>query len=162
QERGEMVFGIDTSPAAVEICRERGLAVEHLEMAQLDPSGGTFDTVLLLGNGLSLLGTPTAAATLLRALAAVTRRGGRLIGMSIDPATAATFPVHADYQAETIARGRPPGQYTVRARHDRLATPWFENWQIRPTELVALVADSPWRLESVRPDESGSYLTVLV
>ena len=56
QSRGHEVVGIDVSPLAVEIARQRGLADARL--GTLDGTlraGERFDTILLLGNNLGLL-----------------------------------------------------------------------------------------------------------
>jgi SAM-dependent methyltransferase len=59
QERGIDVVGIDNSPAAVRTCRLRGAhVVRVMSVTQIGPGLGTFDTILMLGGNLRLLGTP--------------------------------------------------------------------------------------------------------
>ena len=59
QEQGFDVHGIDVSPGAVEVCKRRGLAkVTLLPLTQLSRELGVFDTVLMMGNNVGLLGNP--------------------------------------------------------------------------------------------------------
>lgn len=73
RERGLEVVGIDNSPGAIEVCRLRGLSgAQALSLEELDVSVGRFDTVLMLGGGLGLLGTPARAQRTLDQLAQMT------------------------------------------------------------------------------------------
>jgi SAM-dependent methyltransferase len=60
QECGQEVVALDISPGAVEVCRRRG--VEQVfcgTVAELAVAGpAKFDSVLMLGNNLGLLGSP--------------------------------------------------------------------------------------------------------
>ena len=67
QSRGHEVVGIDVSPLAVEVARQRGLADARL--GTLDSAvraGERFDTILLLGNNLGLLAGERQGRHLLR------------------------------------------------------------------------------------------------
>src|SRR5439155_545816 len=60
QERGQDVVGIDVSPGAIEVCRRRGVRdVRLLSIDDVDHSLGQFDTVVMLGNNIGLLGGRT-------------------------------------------------------------------------------------------------------
>jgi SAM-dependent methyltransferase len=86
QTRGHEVVGIDVSPLAVEVARQRGL---------VDARAGTvdsalrpedhFETILLLGNNLGLLGGEREGRRLLRKLAGVVTEKGRILAGSYDP-----------------------------------------------------------------------------
>ena len=57
QEQGLEVVGIDVSPLAIDVCRRRGLRdARLLSVEEVDASLGKFDTVLMLGHNLALLG----------------------------------------------------------------------------------------------------------
>ena len=86
QSRGHEVVGVDVSPLAVAIARERGLA--DVRLGTLDSAlqpGEQFDTILLLGNNLGLLGGERQGRRLLRKLARASTPGGRLLAGSYDP-----------------------------------------------------------------------------
>ena len=63
QERGQDVVALDVSPGAVGVCRRRGVKEVFLgTVAELAAAGGApFDSVLMLGNNLGLLGSPERA-----------------------------------------------------------------------------------------------------
>jgi SAM-dependent methyltransferase len=80
QERGQDVVALDLSPGAILACRRRGVRAVYLgsvERAAAEATLGTFDSALLLGSNLSLLGSPAAAAGFLAALGDLLRPGGR-------------------------------------------------------------------------------------
>ena len=67
REHGHDVVGFDNSPAAIEACKRRGLdQVLVLDLDDLGPELGTFDTVLMLGGNLGLLGNPDKGKDILR------------------------------------------------------------------------------------------------
>jgi SAM-dependent methyltransferase len=55
QRRGRSVVGIDNSPGAVEVARQRGVHdVRLLALEEVDDSIGWFDTIVMLGNNFGL------------------------------------------------------------------------------------------------------------
>ena len=67
QNRGHEVVGIDTSPLAVKVCRERGaLDVRVRSITQVSRELGKFDTILMMGSNFGLLGGQRRAKWLLR------------------------------------------------------------------------------------------------
>jgi len=117
QKRGQDVVALDVSPGAVEVCRRRDLQQVFLgTVAELAAAGGApFDSVLMLGNDLGLLGSPERAPGTLAALGAVLRPGGVIVGGCIDPYQA-DKPVHLGYHERNRRAGRMPGQVTIRVR----------------------------------------------
>lgn len=86
QSKGCAVWSIDPSPRLVRLCRTLG--VKHVKQAVLDRApdlGHQFDTVIMMGNNLSLLGSWSAGRRRLRMLARVTSPDARLIGETFDP-----------------------------------------------------------------------------
>ncbi|GAB7044085.1 MULTISPECIES: class I SAM-dependent methyltransferase [Catenuloplanes] len=156
RDRGADVRGVDPSPGAVEVCRARGLAADAGDIDTLP--AGPFDTLLLMGGNLALLGSPAAAARRLAALAGVAAPGAVLLGSNIDPYRS-TDPVHAEYHRRNRDRGRPGGQLRIRVRHGSTVTAWFDYWLAGVAEFEAVVADSPWRLAAT--DGSPLYTAVL-
>jgi len=161
REQGLRVRGLDPSPGAVAVCRERGLDVEVGDIDRLPD--GPFDTLLLFGNNLGLLGSPTAALIRLAALAAVAAPGARILGSTIDPYRTAA-PAHTAYHAHNRERGRPGGQLRLRVRHANTATDWFDYWFLNVDELEAVLAGSPWRIDAIEhgTDTDPIYAVVLM
>jgi SAM-dependent methyltransferase len=76
QQQGKHVVGLDPSPGAAEVARERGVAAEPGSIAHPAEGIGAFDTLLLLGNNLGLLQGEQAAPAVLRHLASLARGAG--------------------------------------------------------------------------------------
>ena len=160
QERGRDVVGIDVSPGAVEVCRRRGVRdVRRLGIEEVDESLGRFDTVMLLGNNVGLLGDPEQGPALLRRLHAVTSERGRIVGESRDVANTSD-PVHLRYQEENVRRGRLPGQIRIRVRHRDASTAWFDYLMVSPAELERLLDGTGWRLSRTL-DSDDTYVAVI-
>ena len=159
QKRGHDVVALDSSLGAVEVCRRQGLKqTVHGTVAGGEDLAG-FDTYLFLGNNLGLLESTTHGVEVLRALASVADPGAVIVGTSVKPAST-TNPVHRRYHASNVARGRWPGQLRLRSRYDGHTSDWFDYLMIEPTDLDALLRNSPWRRgDTFEMDEH--YATVL-
>lgn len=148
QRRGLGVVAIDISPGAVEVCRRRGVRdVRLLPLAAVDASLGAFDTVLMMCGNFGLVGTAKDAVLVLRTLHGMTAPSAIIVLDSVDPHQD-TNPADLAYQEENRARGRLPGQVTIRLRYRGSATPWFELLNLR------LASSNTW---SPRP--GGNLLT---
>jgi SAM-dependent methyltransferase len=161
QRRGHDVVGIDTSPGAIEVARDRGMVEAHvLAFEELDGRFGTFDTIVMPGNNFGLFGTPARARRLLRGLHALTSPGARILGTSADPLLT-DDPLHLAYHARNRERGRLPGQLRLRVRFRALATPWFDYLIVSPDEMAEVAASGGWRLVSTLRDDGPIYVGVL-
>jgi SAM-dependent methyltransferase len=161
QRRGLGVVAIDISPGAVEVCRRRGVQdVRLLPLAAVDPSLGTFTTVLMLCGNFGLVGTAADAVLVLRTLHGMTTRSARILLDAIDP-DQDDAPADLAYQQRNRVRGRLPGQVTIRLRYGDSATPWFELLNLSPRELEGLVAEAGWRLARLVDGEPPEYYAVL-
>jgi SAM-dependent methyltransferase len=161
ENRGHDVVAIDSSPGAVEACRRRGVRdARLLPVKALTRELGPFDTVVMLGNNLALLGNLARGRRLLRTLHRLTSPSGRILGETLDPYTTVD-PVHLEYHERNRARGRVPGQVHIRIRHRELATPWFDYLFLSRSELARLVRGTGWRLNRTLEDDGGEYVAVL-
>jgi SAM-dependent methyltransferase len=162
QDRGVPVTALDVSPGAVDVCRARGVRdtvcgtiEDHLG------DGRRYDTFVLFGNNIGLLGSRERAPDFLTALAALAHPGARLVAQGTDPYTTRD-PVHVRYRERNRARGRMGGQQRVRIRHLDEATPWFDYLLCSVEELASLAAATPWRVSGVDDDEAPVYVATLV
>jgi len=166
QRKGFDVAGIDASPLAVKTCRLRGMrrafnyAVEDLSSARVQRRLGRFDTIIMLGNNLGLLGGARKSRRLLRTLHAVTNPGALIIGESLDPYSTRK-PVHLAYQAWNRRRGRMGGQIRLRVRYSNLSTPWSDYLLLSRAELRGLLPGTGWKLERTIPGAGGNYVAVI-
>lgn len=161
QDRGLDVVGIDISPTAVEVCRRRGLRdVRLMSVDEMDASLGTFDTVLMLGHNLGLLGSFQGAKRLLRRLAGLVHPGALLIGDTLDPYQTDDL-AHLAYQARNRAQGRMGGQIRMRVRYKALKTPWFDYLFLSRQELEEILQGTSWRLREVMEADWPTYVAFL-
>jgi SAM-dependent methyltransferase len=160
QERGLDVTAIEPSPGACQVARARGVRRVHdLPVEHLPRLGDAFDTFLMLGNNLALLGSQEHAVTVLGALAQSATPGARVLGACRNPYVT-DDPDHLRYHVHNRRNGRLGGQTRIRSRFGRLTDPWFDYLFCSPDELKQVIEPSPWRLAGV--DEEGpGYLAEL-
>ncbi|MFF2815670.1 class I SAM-dependent methyltransferase [Kitasatospora cineracea] len=145
------VLGVEPSAGAAAVARERGVEVLEARLDELPPDLGRFDTVLLGGQNLGLLGNREQAPQLLALLADLTTADGVLLGVGIDPERLKS-PEHARYADANRAAGRLPGQQRFRVRDGAVATDWFDYLLASPTELEQLAVGTGWTLAEVTED----------
>ena len=162
QRRGVEVTGLDVSAGAIEVCRRRGL--RDLVLGTVDEhaaaAGPSYDTFLMLGNNLGLIGGADRAPAFLGALAALARPGAQLIAHGTNPYNT-TDPVHTAYHRWNRERGRLGGQLRLRVRYRELATDWFDYLVCSVDELRDLVAGTPWRVADIDDMDAPYYLATL-
>lgn len=148
QEKGFKVTGLDDSPLALKVCRERGLKrtllMDFARVGTLPP--GAFDTVLMMCNNFGLFGSPAGAKRLLRALHRVTAPGARILASSND-VYRTRDPYHLGYHRLNRGRGRWPGQIRLRVRFRNIASPWFDYLMVSRGEMKSLVRGTGWKVE---------------
>jgi len=144
QRKGLRVTGIDSSLAAVELCRKRGLRdVRHMDARRLrfGPKE-RFDTVLFLGNNLGVAGASTPAV--LRQLQLWTSARARILATSRFPGW--WLKRHAAYGRANVRRGRPPGLIRIRIEHRGEIGDWFDLWLFSPDELARIARPTGWEI----------------
>jgi SAM-dependent methyltransferase len=164
QERGHDVVGIDISPGAVEVSRDRGADARALDVADVRDLDDEFDTVVMFGNNFGLVGTRATAPEILGGLAAVTTDDARLLAETRDPYVT-DDPNHTAYHELNRERGRLGGALRIRTRYERRASPWFDYLMVAPDEMRELLEPTAWALaEVLEPnslDSSGDYVAEL-
>jgi len=161
QARGLEVVALDVSPLAIEVCRRRGAGQVFVgsaeDLAASAPS--PFDTFLLAGGNLGLMRDSQSARVFLDALASMAAPGAVVIGSSRDPYQTED-PDHLNYHAANRARGRMAGQVTIRVRHRRWATDWFDLLFTSVPELEELLDGTAWKLEETLPEGAGYHVVL--
>jgi len=161
QLRGFDVTGIDLSPTAVEICHRRGLRkclVMSFDKLNFPPA--SFDTVLLMGDNLSLAGTVPRTIELLKSLHVLTTREGRVIGSARDPSKT-DDPVHVAYHERNRKAGKPIGQVRLQVRFGEAATEWFDHLMVSIQDLENIAGNAGWKVERTFGAEDPTYTVVL-
>ena len=157
QELGHQVHAMDTSWLATEVSRLRGVKnidCRPIEKAyELPPK--CFDTVLLLGNGLGLLGNVRKARRILRCLWRCTTDTAVIIASSCEAKAMGRD------MLEKMGERDLPGQFNMRIRCNDLATPWMEWWFISPTQLEELLVGTKWNIQKLYTGKNGRFSVVL-
>ncbi|MEV0680228.1 class I SAM-dependent methyltransferase [Actinosynnema sp. NPDC050436] len=158
QERGADVTALDPSPGAVEVARELGVRTQvRATTAQHAGSGERYDTLVLFGNNLGLLGPRDHAPGFLAELAALARPGARIVAQGTDPHHT-DDPLHLAYQERNRERGELPGLLRQRVRHRDVAGEYMRYLMCSAEELAELAHGTGWDLVDV--DEQDPPLLV--
>jgi SAM-dependent methyltransferase len=163
QEQGHNVVGIDVSPGAVAVSRDRGVAdVRASDVADVaeEFAPDTFETVLMLGNNFGLVGTAETAPDVLDALATVTTEDARILAESRDIYENADD-YHREYHEYNRERGRLPGALRLRARYKTHSTDWFDYLLVSPGEMDGVLAETVWTRMETYHGENGQYVALL-
>lgn len=118
RRRGVSAMGVDTSPAAVALVRERGAKAELADIFDIVPHEGHWDTVLLVDGNIGIGGDP-----------------GRVIGRAHDIACESGT-VHV----EVAAPGTGFVAERLRIESDETAGPWYDWARIDADTLAPLAA----------------------
>jgi len=160
QARGMDVTAIEVLPQLSRILRQRG--VRQVRTATwMDLDAGTFDTVLMLMNGLGLTETLDGLGRFFRHAPRLLRPGGQVLADSTD------VRVRMDPDVGKTGRlNRPDGRY-IGELHFQLEFegekgPPFGQLYVDPDTLKRSAESAGWSREIIRgPDDSGHYLARL-
>ena len=162
QGKGLDVTGIDNSPLAIKVARERGLkktkVLAFRDIGQFEPN--SFDTVILMGNNFGLFGSFRLAQTLLKKLYRLTSPGALIVAATRAPYLSGD-PVHAKYHKLNRKRGRMGGQLRLRVRFKDVVGSWFDYLLVSKEELEKILAGTGWEVERFIDGDTGQYIMVL-
>jgi SAM-dependent methyltransferase len=160
QERGVDVTAIEVLPSLVQILEERG--VKQVKAASwMDVDAGSFDTVLMMMNGLGLVETLPGLRVFFAEARRLLRPGGQVIAdttdvrVKMDPAAA---------RSGTLKRpdGRYLGELHFQLEFEGRKGPPFSQLWVDPETLERSAIESSWGCEVVlAPDEYGNFLVRL-
>lgn len=159
--RGHEVVGIDVSPGAIEACRQRGIADAHvMSVGRVSRRLGLFDTILLLGGNMALLGDRERAQRNLARLRRVAAPGAKLLGANRDVTTSTDGHVREIIDRNKTTR-RFSGEHRSRIRYRNFTTRYFTSARMTVEELQDLLPDTGWTLSRVLDRNEGIYIAVL-
>ncbi len=160
QEKGLVVLGIDNSPMALKVCKERGLKkTKLLPITQITSKLGRFDTILMLGNNFGLVGNKKTAIWLLKKFYSMTSPDARIIAASMD-VYATDKPEHLWYHKYNRKRGRMGGQVRIRARYKKYITPWFDYLIVSKKEMEMILKGTGWQVKRYL-DHGPAYIAII-
>lgn len=128
QEEGNKVIGLDNCPAAIQIAKNRGLRLTHLENVccmKNPPIFDSFDTILMMGNNFGLCGNISNTEKLLNQLNTFLSPNGLLIFSCIDPLNTDKLS-HFAYHEHNRSKGKPPGLVRIRIRYQNIVDDWWD------------------------------------
>jgi len=159
QKQGYDVVGVDRSPGAVAVARDRG--VENAAVGDMGDPGlfeDSFETVLVAGQQVGVAGGRDGVRELLDAFAELTGPDGRVIADVSDPTEApAEFREYlGDVSDGTATR-------TFRTVYDDEVGDPITLLMFSPDALRELVAETPWSIETLYgvEEEGGHFYFVL-
>jgi SAM-dependent methyltransferase len=161
QSLGREVTGIDNSPLAIQVCRERGvLDARLLAVAEITPALGTFSNIIMYGNNWGLMANKKQARRLLRIFHRMTTPVARIIAETND-IYKTTNPYHLAHQAWNRERGRMSGQIRFRVRCRLHQTPWFDYLMVSKPELEEILSGTGWQVLEYIDSQASQYVAVM-
>jgi len=161
QDQGHEVVGVDNSPLAIEVCKERGLKhAEVISITSLSWRFGQFDTLVMLGNNFGLFSNPRRARWLLRRFKRMTTETGLIIAETLDPYQT-DDPAHLAYQAANQANDRMSGQIHLRVRYRTYKTPWFDYLMVSQDEMEEILTGTGWRVKRFIESDGPTYIAII-
>jgi len=156
------VVGIDNSPLALKVARQRGLKrSKRISFKNVSAELGRFDTIIMYRNNFGLFGSFARARTLLKKLYRMTTDDALVICESLNPYDTKD-PDHLSYQRQNKARGRMGGQVRIRVRYRKYIGRWFDYLLVSPEEMKEIVKGTGWRFERlIQSKGSPLYVAIL-
>ena len=161
QERGREVMGIDLSPLAVEVSRLRGVRdARVVDVASMDFPDGCFDTVLMMGANLGIVGEIPEIRRVLSSLDRVTKPDAIIIGSTRDPLKTEN-PAHLAYHEMNRRRKKPPGLVRIRVNFRDVKGELFDFLMMGEELLSEILEPTNWEVSKIYGSGNGDYIAVL-
>jgi len=161
QRKGFDVVGVDNSPLAVKVCKQRGLQQAHVvPIEKVGARLGEFDTFLMMGNNFGLFESFDQARRLLRRFHRMSSAKARIIAESRDPYQTRE-PAHLAYHRRNRRRGRMSGQVRIRIRYKGYATRWFDYLLVSRGEMKEILRGTGWKVSRFLGSGGASYIAVI-
>jgi len=161
QNKGFDVTGIDISPLAAKIAKQRGLKkVKLMSLTDLHFNPNSFDTVIMMGGNFGLIGTPERGKTILRKLNRITSEDGIILAETRDPYRTED-PLHLEYHKQNLKKGKLGGQMKIRIRFEKTVSRWFKWLLVSKNEIQQIVKATGWKVDRFLDSEGSSFVAVL-
>ena len=162
QARGLHVTAVDVNRQVVAVMTERGV-LNALEADLTTFNGGPFETLLLLGHGLGMVGDLDGLRKFLKHALQVVAPGGQVLIHSTD-VRMTDDAVHLAYHETNRQKGRYIGQSRLWLEFARNIGPQGLHYRwllVDPETLLEYAGVAGWSCEILRQEDSGEYLARL-
>ena len=157
---GFAVTSLDILPEMESILNDRGQG-DVVNADVMEFSGRRFDTLLMLMNGIGMVGSMEGLVRFLRHAHELVLPGGQIVCDSID-VNVTTDPQHIAYRKLNLAAGRPAGQQVFTIEYDGEDADRFDWLHIDFPSLAYAAQASGWEAEILDKEDSGHYLCKLI
>ena len=160
QNKGLDVMGIDNSPMALKVAKERGLKkTKLLSITQITSRLGQFNTITMLGHNFGLFSNFKRARWLLKRFHSITTEDARIITETLD-IYQTEKPEHLWYQEHNRKRGKMSGQMKLRVRYKEFINPWFEYLMVSKPEMEEILEGTGWKVSKYL-DDGPHYIAII-
>lgn len=161
QKRGYDITGVDSSPMAIKVCKERGCKkAKVMDIFHPKFTPKSFDTILLFGHNIGIGGTLAGAKRLLSSLKKITKTDGVLLITTID-VTKPGKKVHKEYHQKNLSAKRYIGEVKIRVEYKDQIGDWFKWVHIDPKTLQKLAKETGWEIIELHETKSGECSVIL-
>jgi hypothetical protein len=150
------VWSLNILPKAKQIMSERMLP-HPLIGDIMSWTERSYDTVLMLMNGIGMVGTPQRLDDFLHRAHRLCAAGGQILCDSID-VSVAQAPVHIRYRAKNIEHGLYAGQQRFRIRYEGVMGDSFDWLHIDFLSLARHSRAAGWNCQLILEETDGHYL----
>jgi SAM-dependent methyltransferase len=161
QKKGFDVLGIDVSPLAIEVCKQRGLKqAKVLSIEAVDFKPNSFDTILMMGNNFGLLGSFSEARRLLKKFHRMASDNALIIADTRDPYKTDN-PDHLAYHRLNKKKGRMGGQVRIRTRFQNYVSGWLDYLMVSKEEMMEIVKGTGWKIKGFIDSSEAKYVAII-
>jgi SAM-dependent methyltransferase len=161
QDEGFKVTGIDNSPGAIRLAKQRGVKnAVCRSITQIDKRLAPVETYVMFGHNFGLFGNERRARWLLRKFKSLCSGDGMILATSRDT-TIRDLPADLAYRRQNRQKGRLPGQMRVRIRYRNIYGPWLDFIFASKDEVVRIIEGTGWQVSHFIDGHSGSFAVVL-
>ncbi len=159
QKRKANVTALDISQTAVNIMKKRGVKkVTHSDI--MDLSNVKFDTLLMLMNGIGMVGDPENLDIFLVTVKQLLTKNGVIIFDSVD-VSKTNNPIHVSYRNNNICNNKLSGQQRLKINYDGLSGDWFNWLHISFQELSNVASNHGYLSQLIKDKGNGQYVAKL-
>jgi 2-polyprenyl-3-methyl-5-hydroxy-6-metoxy-1,4-benzoquinol methylase len=158
--RGMEVWSLDFLLETQQIMSERGVQ-RPIVGDILSWAERSFDTVLMLMNGIGMVGTPQRLDKFLHHAHRLVALGGQILCDSIDVSMTQT-PIHIAYRTKNIQRALYPGQQRFTVKYENVVGEPFDWLHLDFASLARHGQAAGWNCRLIHQESDGHYLAKII